>query len=394
MDRSVKTLSFLLVLLLSSFHLQAAEDVQPASAVQEEKSEESGDKEEKDDKQEKAGYRLLPIPIFITEPAIGEGLGVALALFHPVKEGKSDDTRVATLDSIAEYSTPRQAPPVVTGVAGAYTNSKSWFGGVGHSNNWRNDSIRYVGALAAAKVNSRIYVLNLPVEFSMKAKIVYQDMKFRIGESDFMVGAALSYLNADNKFGIGLPDGFDDERFSSDFNNVGLAGKIAYETRDNTMNPRTGQIVELSLWRYDDAIGGSYDYWSAKLKALSFHSLTEKFTLGLRLEVSGVDGRVPFFAIPFVSLRGVPALRYQNKVAGAAEAELRYRFRPRWEASVFGGLGFTSDAYPIFENPDSIYNFGFGGRYNIFEAHNVWVGIDIARGPEDWNWYIQVGHPW
>ena len=61
---------------------------------------------------------------------------------------------------------------------------------------------------------------------------------------------------------------------------------------------------------------------------------------------------------------------------------------------MFGGVGFTSDAYPIFENPDSIYNFGVGGRYNIFEAHNVWVGLDIARGPEDWNWYVQVGHPW
>jgi len=24
----------------------------------------------------------------------------------------------------------------------------------------------------------------------------------------------------------------------------------------------------------------------------------------------------------------------------------------------------------------------------------VWVGVDIARGPEDWNYYIQVGHPW
>ena len=61
---------------------------------------------------------------------------------------------------------------------------------------------------------------------------------------------------------------------------------------------------------------------------------------------------------------------------------------------MFGGLGYTSDDYLIYDNPDSIYNFGFGGRYNIFEAHNVWVGMDIARGPDDWNWYIQVGHPW
>ena len=38
--------------------------------------------------------------------------------------------------------------------------------------------------------------------------------------------------------------------------------------------------------------------------------------------------------------------------------------------------------------------FGAGARYNIFASHNVWAGLDLARGPEDWTWYIQVGHPW
>lgn len=381
----------LVTILLLSAPLRADEEPveQEGPAV-----EESGEKTDGEKKPAENRFRLLPIPIFITEPAVGEGLGVALALFHPVKSGKGDDTRVATLESMAEYSTPRKAPPVVTGVAGAYTNSKSWFGGIGHTNNWRNDSIRYTGLLAAAKINSSIYVLGLPIDFSMEASMIYQDMKFRVADSDFMIGAAVSYLNADNTFGFGLPEDGEDGRFAADIRNVGLALKGAYETRDNTMNPRTGQLVELSVWRYDDSIGGDYDYWSAKLKALSFHSLTEKFTLGFRLDFSGVDGRAPFFAVPFVKLRGVPALRYQNKIAGAVEMEARYLVRPKWEVSAFAGLGYTSDDIPIYENPDSIYNFGFGARYNIFQAHNVWIGLDIARGPEDWNYYIQVGHPW
>jgi hypothetical protein len=382
----------LLMLLLAVPSLAISNEAAGQDGPAEPDAEESTDEE--DNKEEEARFRLLPIPIFITEPAVGEGLGVALALFHPVKSGKSDETRVATLESMAEYSSPRTAPPVVTGVAAAYTNSKSWFIGVGHTNNWRNDTIRYTGLLAAAKINSNVYVVGLPVDFSMRASMVYQDLKFRVAGSDFMLGAAVSYLDAENKFGNGLLDVEDDDRFASDFKNIGLAVKAAYETRDNTMNPRSGQLADLSIWRYDDAIGGDYDYWSAKFKGLSFHSLSAQWTLGLRLEVAAVDGRVPFFAIPFVKLRGVPALRYQNKKAGAFEMEARYLIRPKWEVSVFGGLGFTSDDYPVFENPDSIYNFGVGGRYNIFEAHNVWVGLDIARGPEDWNYYIQVGHPW
>jgi len=48
---------------------------------------------------------------------------------------------------------------------------------------------------------------------------------------------------------------------------------------------------------------------------------------------------------------------------------------------------------PIF-TAQSIYSYGLGGRYKIFEAQNVWVGLDIARGPEETYWYIQVGHAW
>ena len=334
MSRSWKLLYPLLALLFASQPLWAAEDEPADSAVQEEstgESKEENNEEEKDGKKAKSGYRLLPIPIIISEPAIGKGLGVALVLFHPVKEGKTDDTRLASLSSMSDYSTPRKAPPVVTGVAGAYTSSKSWFGGIGHSNNWKNDSIRYAGAVAVAKVNSQVYVANRPVDFSMKAGIIYQDLKFRIKDSDFLLGAALSYLDADNTFGFGLPEPetgvLDDGRFATDFNNIGLAGKIIYETRDNTMNPRSGQIVELSLWRYDEAIGGDYEYWSAKLKVLSFHSLSEKLTLGLRLDVSGVDGEGAIFCHSIRQLEGGSsfALSEQNRRCCGSRAQVPHK---------------------------------------------------------------------
>jgi hypothetical protein len=350
--------------------------------------------DEESEESEKQRFRLLPIPILITEPAIGEGLGVTLALFHPVKSGKRVDTRVATPSSITAMPDGREAPPVVTALAAAYTNNDTWFAGFGHFNNWRRDSIRYAGALAVARVNSMIYLLNRPVTFSMESGIVYQDLNFRLGQSDWLLGVGLLYLDAKNRFGASLPDSTEDDRFALTFKNAGVAAKLLYETRDNTMNPTAGQLFELSLWRYDESIGGSFDYWSWKLKALSFHPLAQKFTLGLRAELTGVDGRPPFFGYPWVSLRGVPALRYQDEAVGVAEIEGRYLLAPRWEISAFAGLGYTSDSVSLFDNPGSIYNYGLGSRYKVFEAHNVWMGIDIARGPEDWNWYIQIGQAW
>ena len=131
-------IGLLLIALLSLSTVYAAENERAAQAA----GEETEEPEDKVKKPEDEKFRLLPIPIFITEPAIGEGLGVALALFHPVKEGKSEKTRIATLESIGDMPDSREAPPVVTAVAGAYTNSESWAGGIGHFNNWRNDSIR------------------------------------------------------------------------------------------------------------------------------------------------------------------------------------------------------------------------------------------------------------
>jgi len=366
-----------------------ADETAAAEEANSEQNEEDGKSREGSDR-----YRLLPIPIIITEPAIGKGLGVALSVFHPVKSGAADLPKAATPASIDHMDDARQPPPVVSAAFGAYTSSDTWIAGVGHFNNWREDRIRYAGALAGARINSEFYVLGLPIGYSMEGVMVYQDVKFRLGRSDFFLGTALSYMDADNEFGLKPDEVVPEPLLDFAIRNVGLALRGSYDTRDNVMNPFSGLLTELSIWRYDEAIGGNYDYWSGKLKALSFHHFHDRYTLGLRLEVSAVDGRPPFFGYPWVKLRGIPAMRYQNKVAGALEVEGRYLLAPRWELSVFAGKGFTSDDVPFFDNPGNIYNFGTGVRYNIFTEHKVWAGIDVAKGPEDWAWYIQVGHPW
>lgn len=103
---------------------------------------------------------------------------------------------------------------------------------------------------------------------------------------------------------------------------------------------------------------------------------------------------VPFFAQPFVSMRGIQALRYQNERAGAVELELRYDLASRWALLAFAGNGFTDGDIRGLESTSDIQAWGLGFRYNLFQAQDVWVGIDIADGEEESAWYIQVGHAW
>ena len=93
-------------------------------------------------------------------------------------------------------------------------------------------------------------------------------------------------------------------------------------------------------------------------------------------------------------LRGIPALRYQGKTAGAVEIEGRRRLSDRWMVSVFAGAGFTDIDQDRTETRDTINTIGVGLRFLAVKEQDAWVGIDIAEGPEDVAWYIQMGNAW
>jgi hypothetical protein len=160
------------------------------------------------------------------------------------------------------------------------------------------------------------------------------------------------------------------------------------------MMPGDGALVDFTISTFDEAIGGDFNYILFDFKALSFHELHERFVLGLRIDVATADGSPPFFAKPFVSLRGIPALRYQGDTAGAVEVEGRFNISPRWAAVAFGGAGFAHSGDPDFSTSQDIKAFGAGIRFQALKNQNVWLGLDIAKGPEEYAWYIQMGHPW
>jgi len=401
MSLTHKTFLLLLILLLSGvapvFANQTTEDTVAEAESTESTADEESDDEESDEEESKQPKdpnrgRFLPIPIFITEPAIGEGLGLALAYFHRTKDMPERD--LASPSSIASASREHTAPPTVTGVFGAYTSNETAAVGIGHMNSFRDDRIRFTGVLALADINSTFYVLDKPFKFNLQGMMLYQETRFRIRDSGWFLGVGLSYLDADNAFRIELPDEAPVDLLRTEFQNAGLSAKLAWDTRDNTSMPNTGQLLDLALWRYDEAIGGDFDYWNSKLKLLSFHQPHEKFVLGLRLEYSIIDGEAPFFAVPWVTLRGIPAMRYQGERVAVAEIEGRYLFHPRWAVIAFAGAGDVTSDLPAIDTQQNIRAWGVGGRYNIFESQNIWIGLDIARGPEDTNWYIQIGQSW
>lgn len=375
----------------------------PVHGLEEEVSEDvtSGDEEASEPAKDKAWYRnIIPIPVVITEPAIGQGLGFAIGYFHPDRASDAyAPKKIENTGTVRDVSVARNPPPTVTGAFGAVTNNGTWVGGVGHMNSWRNDSIRYLGAAAYANVVTDIYVFDSPFEFELEGAIVYQDLKFRLGESNWFLGAALLYLDGTTAFQIDPPEPIDPNPFpngflATEFSDVGLTARIMYESRDDSMMPSTGQLMDLSVDQNSEALGGDYDYTTLNFKFLSFHRMASRFVLGLRAEYSMVDGDPPFYGVPWITLRGIPALRYQGKQVVVAEVEGRFDFNENWAAVAFYGKGWVDSRLPGFETTQDIRSHGFGGRWRALKAQNVWVGLDLAKGPEESVVYVQVGHPW
>ncbi len=343
--------------------------------------------------QEGSKVRMLPVPIILTEPAIGRGLGVSLTLIHP-SPGAKTLTDVEIADPAVEVVDGRNEPPDVTAVFGAYTEADSWAAGLVHAASWRADRMRYVGALMATNMNSKVYIKGRPLDFRSRGDFLLQDLSFRLGSSPVFLGARLKVNRSDTSFKLDL-GGSEPVRIGlGHTTDVGLAVRAFLDSRDTTFTPSRGQLVNLNLWRHDRSLGGDYDYWKTELKAVSFHPLTDDVVLGVRAQGAVASGDPPFWGYPWVSLRGVPAMRYQDERVLALEAELRWNVLPRWALVGFFGGGATGGDLVQFDTQDPFGAGGLGGRYLFAADLGLWIGGDIARGPEETVWYIQVGHAW
>ena len=118
------------------------------------------------------------------------------------------------------------------------------------------------------------------------------------------------------------------------------------------------------------------------------------WVVALRVDTSLVGGDAPFYALPFINQRGIPRLRYQGEAVLASEVEARYDIDGRWFAVAFAGVGRAADSFDDLSGAESRWAGGAGARYLLARALGLQAGIDVARGPEEWAFYLQVGSGW
>ncbi len=339
---------------------------------------------------------FLPIPIIVTEPAVGYGIGAALVFLHDPLSGRVPEGESFNPQSVDGEG--NMIPPSVSAVFGAYTENDTWLAGAAHMGVWKDDNIRYTGAIFTGSINMKFYrnVLGQDVssEVNLEPNALLQEIKFRINDSDFFAGASYFLVDTDTELNFSVIDpGFIIKNNSRE---AAIGFSLNYDTRDTTFTPNTGinTSIEVSLFR--KAVGGDTDYEKYEAKLLYFTSLTKQFPLGLRGDIATIDGspsEIPFYAYPFIDLRGIPMICYQGDSTFVGEVELGWKFTPRWTLIGFGGAGRTKDIGPSDSNT-TVYTKGAGLRYFIARRFGAHIGFDIVKGPEDTVFYQQFGHAW
>ncbi len=330
---------------------------------------------------------FLPVPLIVTEPAIGYGGGVALLFF---------DRNAQPLGEAARAG--RFVPPDITTAGGIATENGTRGGFAGHLGFTSDGNWRYLGGVARASLNLS-YFLDTPLpgggnglDYNLEADFVVAEARRRIGQSDWHAG--LRYLRADTRSRFDRDTPAQVPARDLDVTIAGLALVAEYDDRDTIFTPGSGTRVQLQATDFGPRFGGDPSFRLLKAAVNTYASPQRNVVLGARLDFRGSSGDTPFYAVPFIELRGIPYLRYQGERVAVAELEARWNLDGRWSLVGFGGAGRAAERGGDLGSAPTRWAGGVGLRYLLARAMGLHAGIDVARGPEESAFYLIVGSAW
>lgn len=260
---------------------------------------------------------FLPVPIIVTDPAVGNGGGVGLVFFH--RQHASAEGQGA--------GTPTFATPDIYGGGYMRTSNGSQAYGIGASLHFDEDRWRYKGGVAKADFNLGFYTPGrvLPagkIEYNTDGIVSFQQGFRQLGNRNLYAGLAWIYMDLDIGFDVDSDrDLFQPHELST--RSSGLGASLQYDTRDNPFTPSSGWLGMVEGNFYLPGIGSDDAFQSYRGHAFGYWPLGKQWVLGGRIDARWANGGIPFYRLPYIDLRGIGSGRYQDTRAGVVETEVR-----------------------------------------------------------------------
>jgi hypothetical protein len=330
-------------------------------------------------------HGFLPIPMIITEPAVGYG-GGAVGMF---------------LRPRAEAGQEGWARPNISAVGGLATENGTWLALAGDSSRWADGRLQTLAGAGTGKVNLDFYGAGLDQE-NLEQKLRYSLVfSGAITQADWQLSktsrwaVGLRYVYAD------ITPELRDQPVAPGLENRSVVKVSAptaileYDSRNNIFTPTSGLYSETSYLIARSGFGSSADFERLRQILLAWLPMPHDITLGARADYGWSSSATPFFLRPYIQLRGVPAVRYQGDQALALELEARWQCYGRWSLVPFAGVGATRlEHSPSSSHGQSVGSGGIGLRYELARKFGLHAGLDVARSPGTTAVYLQVGNAW
>ncbi|CAL1518674.1 BamA/TamA family outer membrane protein [Chitinophaga sp. MM2321] len=334
---------------------------------------------------------FVPVPVLITEPAVGFGGAIAPVLLRKRQQPAM----------LKAHKNMAPIPPDITGGFGFYTASKSWGAGLGRSGSIIKWRMSYKVFAAYLDLNLNFYK-TLPVkgetEFGVNIKSIpaFLRLQRQLGYSNWSAGLQYVFTKTTARLEKSiLPDSLFKPKEMDNISSIpGVL--IEYDKRDNVFTPGKGTKLHVDANFSSHIFGSDFDY--THLSGFVYQYIPighkDKWVCAFRGDMQQVFGDIPFYFKPSLDLRGIPKGRYQGNVNMLVETEQRWNVFHRWSAVFFTGVGKAFDEYSSFGEAGWNYSYGTGFRYLLARKFKLYMGADIARGPEQWGFYVQFGSAW
>jgi len=328
---------------------------------------------------------VIPLPIIISEPALGNFGGALALLFISPHKNVKDSSRFRF--------------PDITGVAGFYTLNDSWGIAGFRQGSFPSLGLRYTAALAYPSINLNFYREIPPesekeFEFNLTPVFVLADVNKNVYKNKFFFGTRylLANVKVERNFSTRTDTIFDKGAYDKNIGTWGLYGE--FENRNSIFTPDRGFRVKSVYSLSRSWTGSDFDFEKYELFAFAFFQPTKPWVIGLRAESQSVNDGAPFYSFPYITMRGIPIMRYQGNSTLVFETENRYDITTRWSAVGFAGAGRTFSDSEFLEDKSWHWSGGAGFRYLLARVFKLRIGIDIAAGPDQLAYYIVFGHYW
>jgi outer membrane protein assembly factor BamA len=320
----------------------------------------------------KHNVKFTAIPMVNYDPAFQWNLaGLANAFFN-----------VSAADTVSPLS--------MAGAILGYTTNGTWYWALFTRLYLDEDNWRTTLAYGDASVNFQYYedLVGGFIDFNSLHNIFFFEGQRRVFRRWYL-GAKYLYQKTKTIFEL---EGQPGEPDKINMSNLGFV--VSHDTRDFIYNPYNGDYLNFKTGFYRDAWGSDYEFDNYEFDFTKFFNIDTIRVIAGRFAVKVATGDVPFEGQHVVQrddIRGYTDGKHRANQVYSLQAEYRWNFYKKWGMVGFGGIATAVDSLGEISFDGLLPAVGVGIRYMAIPSEKINIGIDIAKGKDDWGLYFRIG---